>query len=142
MRFLVLKVISDLNRRYNITYHIRNVIDPLIERLTLHSGNKSTLTNNSKTTKKYNSITPKWNKVVDTPRLMLTPNTRYEKTSDTDMGTAPTPTIEEVKDRIGNFLSSFRKRRASSSFIERIATKLDLANASKDKIIKIYEAME
>lgn len=50
----------------------------------------------------------------------------------------PTPTVSETKERLGDFLSSFGRRRASSSFIERTANDLDLKNASPHEKNKDY----
>jgi hypothetical protein len=43
---------------------------------------------------------------------------------------APAPTVSETKERLRDFLSSFGKRRAYSSFINRISEELDLEHAS------------
>ena len=51
------------------------------------------------------------------------------------------PTVSETKERLRDFLSSFGKRRASSSFIDRIADELHLEHASPQKRGAILEIM-
>lgn len=56
----------------------------------------------------------------------------------------PIPTLSQTKEQLGDFLSSFGsgRRRASSSFINRIAEELDLENASPQKLGEIIQIME
>jgi len=54
----------------------------------------------------------------------------------------PIPTPSETKKRLGDFLSSFGNRRASSAFIQRTARELDLDNASPFFGAKIIQIME
>lgn len=51
----------------------------------------------------------------------------------------PIPTVWETKERLDDFLPSFGKRRASSSFINRTADKKKLENASPQKRQKVID---
>lgn len=52
------------------------------------------------------------------------------------------PTPSETKDKLGDFLSSFGRKKASSSFIDRTANELGLNKASPHKREQIIKMME
>lgn len=56
----------------------------------------------------------------------------------------PTPTSEEVKSKLADFLSSFGKRKARANFISRTTQELEIGAASPEKrkeLIKIMETL-
>lgn len=52
------------------------------------------------------------------------------------------PTPSETKEKLGDFLSSFGRKKASSSFIDRTANELGLNKASPHKREQIIKMME